>query len=52
MIKKEIDGLPDNFNIARHNGKVNIPINPKQMSKRLLDIFRSENDVLVIIPSN
>ncbi|KAG2235462.1 ankyrin repeat-containing domain protein [Thamnidium elegans] len=49
-IKEEIDGLPENFSISRHNGKVNIPINPKQMSKRLLDLFRSENDVLVAIP--
>ncbi|KAG2210583.1 hypothetical protein INT47_002525 [Mucor saturninus] len=51
-IKEEIGGLPENFSIARHNGKVSIPINPKQMSKRLLDIFRSENDVLVVIPLN
>lgn len=51
-IKEEIGGLPENFSIARHNGKVNIPINPKQMSKRLLDIFRSENDVLVVVPLN
>ncbi|KAI9358124.1 ankyrin repeat-containing domain protein [Pilaira anomala] len=50
QIKEEIDGLPENFNISRHNGKVNIPINSKQMNKRLLDIFRSENDVLIVIP--
>ncbi|KAG2214216.1 hypothetical protein INT46_010451 [Mucor plumbeus] len=51
-IKKELDGLPDTFTISRHNGKVSIPVNPKQMSKRLLDIFRNEDDVLVVIASN
>ncbi|KAL0142430.1 hypothetical protein V8B55DRAFT_1497946 [Mucor lusitanicus] len=50
-IKKELDGLPDTFTVSRHNGKVSIPINPKQMSKRLLDIFRNEDDVLIIVES-
>lgn len=50
QIREEIDGLPDSFNLARNNGKVSIPINPKQYSKRLLDLFRSEDDVLVVIP--
>jgi hypothetical protein len=45
-----LDGLPETFNVSRHNGKINIPINPKQLSKRLLDIFRGEDDVLVVIP--
>ncbi|KAI9473946.1 MAG: hypothetical protein EXX96DRAFT_579952 [Benjaminiella poitrasii] len=51
-IKNEIDGLPENFNISRHNGKISIPINTKQMSKNLLDIFRGDDDVLLIIPSS
>ncbi|CAO0789290.1 unnamed protein product [Mucor circinelloides] len=50
-IKKELDGLPDAFTVSRHNGKVSIPINPKQMSKRLLDIFRNEDDVLIVVES-
>ncbi|KAL9550806.1 hypothetical protein MBANPS3_004550 [Mucor bainieri] len=50
-IKKELDGLPDAFTVSRHNGKVSIPINPKQMSKRLLDIFRNEEDVLIVVES-
>ncbi|CAO3634602.1 unnamed protein product [Mucor hiemalis] len=50
-IKEEIDGLPENFTVSRHNGKVCIPINPKQMSKRLLDIFRGDDDVLVVVSS-
>lgn len=50
-IREEIDGLPENFTVSRHNGKVSIPINPKQMSKRLLDIFRGEDDVLVVVSS-
>ncbi|KAI8881093.1 hypothetical protein K501DRAFT_223645, partial [Backusella circina FSU 941] len=49
QIREEIDGLPESFNLARNNGKVSIPINPKQYSKRLLDLFRSEDDVLVVI---
>ncbi|KAG1226363.1 hypothetical protein G6F35_002952 [Rhizopus arrhizus] len=50
QIKQEIDGLPDQFGVVRHNGKVSIPINPKQMSKKLFELFRSEEDVLVIVP--
>lgn len=50
MIYQELDGLPENFGLARNNGKVTIPINAKQMEKPLLDIFRGEDDVLVIIP--
>ncbi|KAG0175239.1 Ankyrin repeat domain-containing protein 40 [Apophysomyces sp. BC1034] len=49
-IREELDGLPSNFTLARHNGKISIPINAKQMNKRLLDLFRGEDDVLVIIP--
>ncbi|KAI7876025.1 ankyrin [Lichtheimia hyalospora FSU 10163] len=49
-IKQELDGLPNNFGLARNNGKMTIPINSKQMDKPLLDIFRGEDDVLVIIP--
>ncbi|OBZ87536.1 Ankyrin repeat domain-containing protein 40 [Choanephora cucurbitarum] len=49
-IKEELDGLPENFTLARHNGKISIPINTKQMSKQLLDIFRGEEDALVIVP--
>lgn len=49
-IKQELDGLPENFGLARNNGKVTIPISAKQMEKPLLDIFRGEDDVLVIIP--
>ncbi|CAO3600309.1 unnamed protein product [Absidia cylindrospora] len=51
QLKEELDGLPEEFTLARHNGKMNIPINKKQMSRRLLDIFRSDDDVLVIVPS-
>ncbi|KAJ8652445.1 hypothetical protein O0I10_011912 [Lichtheimia ornata] len=49
-IKQELDGLPENFVLGRNNGKMTIPINSKQMDKPLLDIFRGEEDVLVIIP--
>ncbi|KAI8987789.1 hypothetical protein BDF20DRAFT_852200 [Mycotypha africana] len=51
QIKDELDALPEAFSVSRNNGKVTIPISPKQMSKRLLDIFRGEDDVLVLIPS-
>lgn len=47
---QELDGLPENFVLGRNNGKMTIPINSKQMDKPLLDIFRGEDDVLVIIP--
>ncbi|KAI9349917.1 hypothetical protein BD770DRAFT_429734 [Pilaira anomala] len=50
QINEEIDGLSENFNISCHNGKVNIPIDSKHMNKILSDIFRSENDVLIVIP--
>ncbi|KAL0080775.1 hypothetical protein J3Q64DRAFT_1706063 [Phycomyces blakesleeanus] len=49
-IKEELDGLPEKFSLSRNNGKVNIPISSKQMNKNLLDIFRSEEDVIVLIP--
>ncbi|KAI9488174.1 hypothetical protein BDB00DRAFT_849588 [Zychaea mexicana] len=49
-IQEELDGLPENFSLARNNGKVTIPINTKQMDKRLLDIFRGDQDVLVVVP--
>ncbi|KAG1460545.1 hypothetical protein G6F56_005925 [Rhizopus delemar] len=49
-IKNEIDGLPDNFGVVRHNGKVSIPINQKQMSKNLFELFRSVEDVLIVVP--
>ncbi|KAI8646324.1 hypothetical protein BD408DRAFT_440284 [Parasitella parasitica] len=42
-IKKELDGLPETFTISRHNGKVSIPVNPKQMSKMLLDVFKASS---------
>ncbi|CEI88902.1 hypothetical protein G6F70_007406 [Rhizopus microsporus] len=49
IIKQEIDGLPDKFGLVRHNGKVSIPINPKQMNKRLFELFRTEEDALIIV---
>lgn len=49
-MKQELDGVPENFALARHNGRVLIPISSKQMEKRLLDLFRSDEDVLVLIP--
>ncbi|KAI8393598.1 uncharacterized protein BYT42DRAFT_12692 [Radiomyces spectabilis] len=52
QMKEELDNVPSSFSIARHNGKMAIPINSKQMNKKLLDLFRSDDDVLVIIPSS
>ncbi|KAI7858775.1 ankyrin repeat-containing domain protein [Circinella umbellata] len=49
-VRQELDGLPKDFSLARNNGKVTIPINTKQMDKRLLDIFRGDDDVLIIVP--
>ncbi|CAO3615695.1 unnamed protein product [Cunninghamella blakesleeana] len=51
-LKNELDDLPENFTIARNNGKLTIPINSKQMSKNLLDIFRGDDDVLIIVPAS
>ncbi|KAI8335977.1 hypothetical protein BC941DRAFT_429925 [Chlamydoabsidia padenii] len=54
QLEEELDDLPPTFTLARHNGKVCIPINSKQMKKFLLDIFRGGDDdnVLVVVPSS
>ncbi|KAI7862477.1 hypothetical protein BDF14DRAFT_1855201 [Spinellus fusiger] len=51
QMKEELDGLPAEFSIARHNGMMSIPISSKQMNKRLLDMFRSKQDIVVVIPA-
>ncbi|KAH8549553.1 hypothetical protein BGW37DRAFT_429166 [Umbelopsis sp. PMI_123] len=52
QIKEELDDIPDQFTISRHNGKLAIPISKKQWTKKTLAHFRDEQDAIIVVPLN
>ena len=49
QISEEIDNVPAKFAVHRHNGKVSVPVNKKQMGLRVIEHFK-DNDAIVIVP--
>lgn len=52
QINEEIDDIPEQFTISRHNGSLAIPISKKQWTKKTLVHFRDEQDAIVVVPVN
>lgn len=50
QIEDELDDLPTNFTISRHNGQVAIPIGKKQYAKKTLVHFRGDQDAIILLP--
>ncbi|KAF9409619.1 hypothetical protein BGZ94_001898 [Podila epigama] len=49
LIKEEIDDIPPEFGLGRFNGSKTIPINSKQYSRKTGDMFRGDDDAIVIL---
>ncbi|KAG0257550.1 hypothetical protein DFQ27_005061 [Actinomortierella ambigua] len=49
LIREDIDNVPEQFTLARFNGSKAIPVNTKQYSRKLGEIFRGE-DAMVLVP--
>ncbi|KAF9954522.1 hypothetical protein BGZ72_004495 [Mortierella alpina] len=49
LIKEEIDDVPEDFSLGRFNGSKTIPVNTKQYSRKTGDLFRGEDDAIVIV---
>jgi len=52
QIDDELDNVPSQFTISRHNGQLAIPISKKQWSKQALVHFRDEKDAIIVVPTN
>lgn len=52
QINDELDNVPTEFTISRHNGQIAIPISKKQWSKKTLVHFRDEQDAIIVLPTN
>ena len=52
QINEELDDIPQQFTISRHNGSLAIPISKKQWSKKTLVHFRDEQDAIIVVPVN
>ncbi|KAF8924918.1 hypothetical protein BGZ52_007578, partial [Haplosporangium bisporale] len=48
-IREEIDDVPEEFGLGRFNGSKTIPVNTKQYSRKTGEMFRGEDDAIVII---
>ncbi|KAG0225570.1 hypothetical protein BGW41_004615 [Actinomortierella wolfii] len=48
LIREDIDNVPEQFTLARFNGSKAIPINIKQYQRKLGEVFRGE-DALVLV---
>ncbi|KAF8978338.1 hypothetical protein BGZ46_006574 [Entomortierella lignicola] len=49
QIREEIDDIPEEFNIGRYNGSKVVPINMKQLSRKTGDMFRGQDDAIVLM---
>ncbi|KAJ1965135.1 hypothetical protein GGI12_000980 [Dipsacomyces acuminosporus] len=52
MIRDELDGIPDDFALARYNGKHTIPISSKQEQFGITKVFRGAEDAAVVVRKN
>jgi hypothetical protein len=50
QVEDELDNLPNNFTISRHNSQVSIPIGKKQYAKKTLVHFRGDQDAIIVLP--
>jgi hypothetical protein len=48
QINEELDDIPQEFTISRHNGSLAIPISKKQWTKKTLVHFRDEQDAIIV----
>ncbi|KAG0029507.1 Ankyrin repeat domain-containing protein 40 [Podila clonocystis] len=49
LIREEIDDVPEEFGLGRFNGSKTIPVNTKQYTRKTGDMFRGDEDAMVII---
>ncbi|KAG0336640.1 hypothetical protein BG005_004274 [Podila minutissima] len=49
LIREEIDDVPEEFGLGRFNGSKTIPVNTKQYTRKTGDLFRGDEDAIVII---
>ncbi|KAG0318487.1 hypothetical protein BG000_004237 [Podila horticola] len=49
LIREEIDDVPEVFGLGRFNGSKTIPVNTKQYTRKTGDLFRGDEDAIVII---
>ncbi|KAF9370356.1 hypothetical protein BGX21_005589 [Mortierella sp. AD011] len=50
QIREEIDDVPEEFSLSRYNGSKVVPVNMKQLSRKTGDMFRGQDDAIVLIP--
>ncbi|KAG0226797.1 hypothetical protein B0O80DRAFT_427064 [Mortierella sp. GBAus27b] len=48
LIKEEMDDAPSEFSISRYNGSKTIPVNTKQYSRKTGEMFRGQDDAIVL----
>ncbi|KAF9382099.1 Ankyrin repeat domain-containing protein 40 [Podila verticillata] len=48
-IREEIDDVPEEFGLGRFNGSKTIPVNTKQYTRKTGEMFRGDDDAIVII---
>ncbi|KAJ2496891.1 hypothetical protein GGH96_005498 [Coemansia sp. RSA 1972] len=51
-IRDELDGVPADFALARYNGKQTVPVSAKQEAFSVGQVFRGDDDSVVIRPRN
>ncbi|RUS33921.1 hypothetical protein BC938DRAFT_483250 [Jimgerdemannia flammicorona] len=49
-VKEEMVDLPPTFSIAKHTGKMSIPVTFNQYAKKTMQHFRGEVDAIVVVP--
>ncbi|KAJ2369744.1 hypothetical protein H4S01_000813 [Coemansia sp. RSA 2610] len=49
-IRDELDGVPADFALARYNGKQTVPVSGKQESFSVDQVFRGDDDAVVLKP--
>ncbi|KAF9577368.1 Ankyrin repeat domain-containing protein 40 [Lunasporangiospora selenospora] len=49
LIQEEIDDLPESFTLSKFNGSKTIPVNTKQYSRKTGDLFRGDEDAIVLV---
>ncbi|KAK3818852.1 MAG: hypothetical protein J3Q66DRAFT_338694 [Benniella sp.] len=48
LIKEEIDDAPEEFILSRYNGSKTIPVNMKQYTRKTGEMFRGQDDAIVL----
>ncbi|KAJ2851124.1 hypothetical protein IWW36_001375 [Coemansia brasiliensis] len=50
QIRSELDNMPENFAVSRYNGKQTVPISAKQEQFSVGQVFRGNEDAVVVVP--